>query len=597
MLVADVSGSGPFEYAWHMGDGRRVNVASPVVVFPVAGQYEIRLEVSNPLGTVSRSVPLTVIPHPLASFEPDDLSPGIGQPVVFENSGGGQPPLSVSWDFGDGTTLSGEMDAIHAYSAPGSYEVQLIVENEFGRSEAFTTIEVGASPVADLVIPASVAAGQPLQGQALGDESITTCRWDMGDGRTYEGTQISHIYQRAGDYYVTLFAGNGFAETQAGRWIHVDPGTSRLFLSFVVQDNVATAGPVDLVDASAVVGLEVPLEPVVLESEFVLPPVQLPAGATAAEQLFIYVNEARRLFALPPLSYAQELSAAAQYHSQDKAYYPDSPHVGTDGTAPAERLLRHGFGGGYAGEATAWGFADPREAVEFWINSEGHRAIVLNRYTTDVGVGYTEDYATRNIWHWTAEFGNRHGSAAPVVLRLQEPLSGWNALNSEMVNYAWTWPLPLTTEQQFVVYLQRGDEQLRLGRLNQPVYGSRFVLSAAVNELDELVATGDSAGQPGLGLPASYDWFVRLEDGRSATVFESERRAIAFLPDPNVTFTPTVTATMTSTVVPLVTATPASLTPEASSTPALPATPIPPPPTAVLPPPIVTATPRPSPEP
>jgi PKD repeat protein/uncharacterized protein YkwD len=591
ILEADVAGSPPYQYVWHLGDGRRVDVARPVVVFPAARQYEITLEVTNPLGRVSHTVPMTVVPVPVANFTPDDLSPGIGQPVEFENASGGQPPLSVTWDFGDGTEISGEMRPVHTYSVPGSYDVHLTVENAFGRSEAFATIEVGVPPVADLVIPASVAVGLPLQGQALGDETVTSYRWDMGDGRTREGEQINHVYQRPGDYYVTLFADNGFAETQAGRWVRVDPGISSLFLSFVVQDGTApleaSAG-----ELSAGDGLDVSLEPVELESEFVLPAVQLPAGATAAEQLFIYINEARRLFELPALAYAQELSAAAQYHSQDKAYFPDAPHVGTDGTTSAERLLRHGFAGGYAGEATAWGFADPREAVEFWVNSDPHRGIILNRYATDVGVGYAEDYATRNIWHWTAEFGNRYGSPVEALLRLQEPAGGLRALDTDIVNYAWSWPLPLASDQHFIVYLQRGDRLLPLGRINQPVYGSRYVLSAEA----------DGAGDPGPQLPpnpfssAAYGWFVRLEDGRGAVLAESERRSITIRPDPNVVLTPTVTATITTTVVPVVTATPASVTPEASGTPSPQPTPMSPPPID-LPPPIVTATPRPSPEP
>jgi uncharacterized protein YkwD len=343
-------------------------------------------------------------------------------------------------------------------------------------------------------------------------------------------------------------------------------------------------------DPAAVQGLAVPLEPVALEGSFTMAPVQLPPGATAAEQLFIYVNEARRLFELPPLAYAQELSAAAQYHTQDKAYYPDAFHTGTDGTAPAERLLRHGFAGGYAGEATAWGFPDAREAVEFWINSDAHRSIILNRYATDVGVGYTEDYETRNVWHWTAEFGNRYGSPVQPVVRLHEPSSGANALDTEILNYGWMWPLPLASDQVFVVYLQRGDEQLPLGRLSQPVYGSRFVLSAAL--------AGSVRPETLVPLTAgTFNWFVRLEDGRGATLAESEQRMVTFQPDPNA---PTATPDATATANFLVTATPV-VTPGASPTPST--TPMPstvptfPLPTDNVPPPIVTATPRSSPEP
>ncbi len=608
-LEAEVSGSGPFGYVWDLGDGRRVDLPTPAVVFAAAGQHQITLTVTNPLGQTSRSAVLNVVPHPVANLTADDASPGVGQPVRFQSVGGGSPPLRLRWDFGDGGNAADEAQPTHVYHAPGVYDVQLVVENEFGRSEAFMTVEVGVPPVADLVVPETVAVGQPLLAQALGDESVTAYRWEMGDGRRHEGVQISHLYQRPGDYYITLVADNGFAETEVGRWIQVLPGTSSVFLSFVAQDIVAAgdvAAEMEGTEASgttAVEGLAVPLEPVTLEGAFSLTPVQLPPGATAAEQLLIYLNEARRVFELPPLEYRQELSAAAQYHSQDKAYYPDSPHVGSDGTAPAERLLRFGYPGGYAGEATAWGFADPREAVEFWVNSEAHRSMILNRYATDVGVGYAEDYATRNIWHWTAEFGNRHASPAQPTLRVQEPVSGVNAYDTDFLNYAWTWPLPLASDQQFVVYLQRGDEQLRLGRITQPVYGSRFVLSAAY----EGVASQRGSGAQSAAVTSinSFDWFVRLEDGRGAVLVESERRSVVFRPDPNAAVatleaTPVVTPVITTTVsptagVPLVTP-----TAEASATPQ--PTPLPPIPTdpPIALPPIVTPTPpvyTPSPEP
>lgn len=609
-LEAELSGSGPYGYMWDLGDGRRVDLPNPVVVFPVAGRYEITLTVTNPLGRQSRNTVLNVVPHPVANLIADDTTPGVGQPVRFQSVGGGNPPLRLSWDFGDGGRATDDPQPTHVYQSPGVYEVQLVVENGFGRSEAFATVEVGVSPVADLLVPETVAVGEPLLGQALGDDSVTAYRWDMGDGRRREGAQISHLYQRPGDYYITLTADNGYAETQVGRWVQVLPGISSVFLAFVAQDQPAAGDvPAAIEEATngsntaAVDGLAVPLEPVALEGAFSLDPVQLPPGVTAAEQLLIYINEARRLFDLPALEYRQELSAAAQYHSQDKAYYPDSPHVGSDGTTAAERLLRYAYPGGYAGETTAWGFADPREAVEFWVNSEAHRSIILNRYATDVGVGYAEDYATRNIWHWTAEFGNRHASPSQATLRVQEPVSGISAYDTDFLNYAWTWPLPLASNQQFVVYLQRGDELLRLGRINQPVYGSRFVLSAAFAGIVPQQGTGtQNAATTSI---SSFDWFVRLEDGRGAVLAESERRSVAFRPDPNAavaTLEATPVITTTTTVSPVATAGTPLITPtvEASTTPE--PTPLPPVPTdpPIALPPIVTPTPpvyTPSPEP
>lgn len=290
-LEAEVSGSGPYSYMWDLGDGRRVDILTPAVVFATAGQYQIKLTVTNPLGQTTHSTLLNVVPHPVANLTADDTSPGVGQPVQFQSVGGGNPPLRLSWNFGDGSSIVDEGRPTHTYLSPGVYEVQLVVENEFGRSEAFMTVEVGVPPIADLVVPETVAVGQPLLGQALGDDSVSLYRWEMGDGRHHEGAQISHLYQRPGDYYITLTADNGFAETQAGRWVQVLPGISSVFLSFVAQD-IAVLGVGD-VEAGAEAGesvgagttavdeLAVPLEPVILEDTFSLSPVQLPPGVTA----------------------------------------------------------------------------------------------------------------------------------------------------------------------------------------------------------------------------------------------------------------------------------------------------------------------------
>ncbi|MGB3619572.1 MAG: GEVED domain-containing protein, partial [Catalinimonas sp.] len=51
--------------------------------------------------------------------------------VLFENQSLGLP-TTYAWDFGDGTT-STEENPQHTYAAPGSYDVQLIAINAFGR--------------------------------------------------------------------------------------------------------------------------------------------------------------------------------------------------------------------------------------------------------------------------------------------------------------------------------------------------------------------------------------------------------------------------------------------------------------------------------
>ncbi len=576
-LSADIAGPGPLTITWDLGDGRRLSLAEPEVAFPAAGEYRISVEVSNPGGSVTRQTTLTVLPVPVASFRPDDDTPAIDQPVTFINTSGGQPPLNVFWDFGDGTTLVGQQEPTHAYSRGGTYRVRLTIENGFGRSEAVWDVAVGTAPIADMVIPDRTAVGQPLVGQAFSEDSVTHITWEMGDGRRHEGPNVSHLYRRPGDYYVTMTADNGHGQTQVGRWVHVDNGTSTMFLpmaTFLSGDEAA--------GLSADVPADLQLDPAVesLEGVFSLEVIPFANGTTPAEQLFAYLNAARARFELPPFNYVFELSGAAQDHARDKARFPDNPHVGTDGTTAAERLLRSGYRGGYAGEATAWGFSDPRLAVEFWINSDSHRPILLNRVTNDVGVGYLEDFATANVWHWTAEFGVSYGAPAQPVLRAQWPPAGHSALDTDITNYSWMWPLPLASGERFTVYFVSGEQYIPVGSVAQPVYGSLYTLSVDARNAISSQTTG---APPATG----YDWVVRLESGLGQVIAESERRLVSFMPDP-AAIQPTATPTL-----PIVTATPNVPTPTATPSPA----PTEEPPAHEQPPVIVTATPPPTSEP
>ncbi len=579
-LTADLNGPGPAKETWSLADGRTLAVTSPVVVFPTVGEHTVSLLVENPAGRATRTTTITVVPSPAANFQVNDDTPGAGQPVTFINQSGGQPPLQMAWDLGDGTRLSEAGPFDHSYAVPGVYEVKLVVANEFGQSEARWPITVGSPPAVDLTAPDRVSVGESLEATALDDGSVLAYEWDMGDGRSQRGSTVRHRYRLPGDYYIVLTARNLFGEANAGRWIRVEPGTTTLYIPSLFQGIVdstsALSADTEGIDA---------LDPAVVElsGQYVLEPLALDPALSPEEQLFAYLNEVRRQFGLEPLAYSYELSVAAQAHARDKTSFPTNPHVGSDGATAAERLLRNSYPGAYGGEATAWGFSDAREAVEFWMNSESHRVILLNRNVTDLGVGYIEDYASGNIWHWTADYGNRFGSAVQPSLRIQEPAASALMLESDFTNFGWFWPLPLASDQQFLVYLFVDDQPLLVGAVNQAVYGSRFVLSAALD--DQAAVFWD-----GTGAFLNADWQVRLVDARGSVLAESARRPLIVRQDPAlVAPLPEPTLSLTPTVPSLVTA-----TPQVPVT----ATATPPPPTATTQPddqplPLVTATPLP----
>lgn len=540
-LRGEMIGPGPISQSWQLGDGRRVDVNDPVIVYPAAGVYDVALTARNPLAADTAAQQITVIPHPAAQFRMEDNTASVGQSVTFHNESGGQPPLTYRWEFGDGA-VSDAPNPTHQYQAPGIYPISLTIDNAYGRSQAFGTVTVGEPPLADILLPATAVTGQPVEAQAFGDQSVTDFRWDMGNGRSQEGAQISYVYHQPGDYYVTLTAFNTYGDVQVGRWLRVEQGIVSTFLPLILKLEEGL-----LPDEAALNPLGIVLEPVDLDAPFVLEALDFPASTSPAERLFVYINEARRQFDLPSLQYVHELSVAAQGHAADMAAFGYTGHIGSDGSFPAERLLWHGYSRAYAGEATAWGFEQARQAVEFWINSPGHRAILLNRFATDVGVAFVTDFNAPNVWYWTAEFGNVSGGATPPTLRLAGPATDLAALNTTILEFAWNWPLPLTGDQRFTVYLQGAGQSVALGSVAQPFYGTRYRLQTAVAEITPL--TGE------------LTWQVRLENGGQNILAEGERRALLLERDPNLpTPTPQVTPTTAVTPTPIPSPT-ATLTP------------------------------------
>ena len=70
--------------------------------------------------------------RPVASFTADDYTVGVGVTVTFTDAST-NVPTSWAWTFGDGS-VSYVQNPTHVYSAPGTYNVLLVVRNVGGES-------------------------------------------------------------------------------------------------------------------------------------------------------------------------------------------------------------------------------------------------------------------------------------------------------------------------------------------------------------------------------------------------------------------------------------------------------------------------------
>jgi uncharacterized protein YkwD len=83
------------------------------------------------------------------------------------------------------------------------------------------------------------------------------------------------------------------------------------------------------------------------------------------------------------------LTAAAQRHANDMLKNGVDGHIGSDGSSPLARITDAGYvRTSYTGETVYWGTgsaATPSVALDRWMESPAHRAIILNCAFTAAG--------------------------------------------------------------------------------------------------------------------------------------------------------------------------------------------------------------------
>lgn len=573
---SDTEGSGPFTQLWFTGDGRIISAQDPVVVYPLVGIYDVDLHLANPLDVHESQSQIVIVPDPVAFFNVSDTTPSVGQPIQFNSQGGGQPPLTYIWDFGDGS-LATAPNPTHRYNAPGSYNVRLVVRNAYGEAQNNLTIHVGHPPIADMEARPQLERGAGVQGQAFTDDNTQKVSWEMGDGTIYEGDVVTHRYRQSGTYMITMRASNQFGETVISRLINVEADAYYIYLPAIMSDGgsqlalseelftngqlIPQNNPSVALSPSTIDFIEVTAEIVLGENTAV-------DSLTPAEQLIWYINDARRQAGLNEVALTNLLSRAAKQHTDDMANNAFTGHTGSDGSPPYERLARVGYReGGYAGETTAWGFRTGREAVEFWLESPPHRAILLNPLATHVGVAQTTNYNAPSVWYWTAEFASSYGSIVAQMreagVRQIQPAASSLYSFGETIPFSWSWPLPLEGDQRFILYIRPELEEgegtpRRIGTITDPAdipslvgrpqEGTLFAEQALVNDIFS------RAGE--------YGWYVQLEDSNGELLTASKVRALVITGTlPTATPPPILLPTLQPTIAPTSTPTPSPTPP------------------------------------
>ncbi len=156
------------------------------------------------------TLPVTVTAtYPTAVFDPPARQCLTGNNFSFHSSSTivmGSIVQEV-WDFGDGNSGTGHT-VTHSYTAPGTYNVKLLVVSEAGCKDSLIRQVTVVRTVSSFTIP----QGQCFTSNnfnftstsTVNDGTITNYEWSFGDGNTGSGNPVTHSYPSAGTYNVKL---------------------------------------------------------------------------------------------------------------------------------------------------------------------------------------------------------------------------------------------------------------------------------------------------------------------------------------------------------------------------------------------------------
>jgi len=123
-------------------------------------------------------------------------------------------------------------------------------------------------------------------------------------------------------------------------------------------------------------------------------------GNSYIQQVIGLVNEERAKAGLPPVAEASDVASAAAVRAKEIS--GSFSHTRPNGSYYNTALDEMGVKYWGSGENIAYGQTTAAEVMNGWMNSQGHRANILNASYTKIGVGYYE--GSNGVKYWVQLF-------------------------------------------------------------------------------------------------------------------------------------------------------------------------------------------------
>ncbi|MFI5129509.1 MAG: PKD domain-containing protein, partial [Chitinophagales bacterium] len=196
------NGPGNISYTWDFGNSQTSTALHPTTVYNTAGVFTVTLNALSDLGC-SGSIQKTIT---LTSTNTDFIVPAsicLNVPVTFQNNSSA-PPVSSSWNFGDGT-FSVQINPVKTFLVPGTYNVTLVNHYANCTDSITKPVIINSKPTVDFTVNDSTSCQAPFTVQFTDlSPGANTWLWDFGDGNTSTLQNPSHTYNTFGTYTVAL---------------------------------------------------------------------------------------------------------------------------------------------------------------------------------------------------------------------------------------------------------------------------------------------------------------------------------------------------------------------------------------------------------
>ena len=193
-------------YLWDFGDGTTSVAESPSHLYSSEGVYTICLTVTNDFGcdsTLCKNDYIRIA-NPQASFSLDTAFASC-PPLIVHFQNNSLNTSNYSWNFGDSSGQSNNMNPAHVYTAPGLYDVSLIAKGFGGCQDTLNLEDLihVEGPVGEFsfdVDSSCVPATITFFGSGLEQYDFI---WDLGDGHLDSSLQVTsdtlvYTYEEAG---------------------------------------------------------------------------------------------------------------------------------------------------------------------------------------------------------------------------------------------------------------------------------------------------------------------------------------------------------------------------------------------------------------